>query len=198
MTWINGYHCCFQLRPPGRLRRERSASENAAARHNSQLVHNDSAWVVSWLCHLQLGSILSSVCMDLHVSSGFCVFFPSIFLCAVAACLLLPVLLTILLWKLLLCSVFIQDSFLFVSDINLLTLWWRVQVDGKSNLFNHCLHILIYVPQSAISTVTLYTCHQLKTPSNKKPCFNGNANPFCAESKWVKPAYSVLRKAPLD
>ncbi|XP_070761839.1 mitochondrial fission factor homolog B isoform X1 [Enoplosus armatus] len=32
-----------ELRPQGRLRRERSASENAAARHNSQLVHNDSA-----------------------------------------------------------------------------------------------------------------------------------------------------------
>ncbi|XP_035536297.1 mitochondrial fission factor homolog B isoform X1 [Morone saxatilis] len=31
------------LRPQGRLRRERSASENAAARHNSQLVRNDSA-----------------------------------------------------------------------------------------------------------------------------------------------------------
>ncbi|KAM9359227.1 mitochondrial fission factor homolog B isoform 4-T5 [Symphorus nematophorus] len=31
------------LRPQGRLRRERSASENAAARHSSQLVHNDSA-----------------------------------------------------------------------------------------------------------------------------------------------------------
>ncbi|KAM9359225.1 mitochondrial fission factor homolog B isoform 2-T3 [Symphorus nematophorus] len=32
-----------ELRPQGRLRRERSASENAAARHSSQLVHNDSA-----------------------------------------------------------------------------------------------------------------------------------------------------------
>ncbi|XP_070827179.1 mitochondrial fission factor homolog B isoform X1 [Chaetodon trifascialis] len=31
------------LRPQGRLRRERSASENAAARHHSQLMHNDSA-----------------------------------------------------------------------------------------------------------------------------------------------------------
>ncbi|XP_073348021.1 mitochondrial fission factor homolog B isoform X2 [Pagrus major] len=31
------------LRPQGRLRRERSASENAAARYNSQLAHNDSA-----------------------------------------------------------------------------------------------------------------------------------------------------------
>ncbi|XP_044059343.1 mitochondrial fission factor homolog B isoform X2 [Siniperca chuatsi] len=31
------------LRPQGRLRRERSASENAAARHNSQLIRNDSA-----------------------------------------------------------------------------------------------------------------------------------------------------------
>ncbi|KAM8769146.1 mitochondrial fission factor homolog B isoform 3-T3 [Acanthopagrus schlegelii] len=31
------------LRPQGRLRRERSASENAAARYNSQLTHNDSA-----------------------------------------------------------------------------------------------------------------------------------------------------------
>ncbi|XP_041851481.1 mitochondrial fission factor homolog B isoform X2 [Melanotaenia boesemani] len=31
------------LRPQGRLRRERSASENAALRHNSQLIHNDSA-----------------------------------------------------------------------------------------------------------------------------------------------------------
>ncbi|XP_072248780.1 mitochondrial fission factor homolog B isoform X3 [Leuresthes tenuis] len=31
------------LRPQGRLRRERSASENAAVRHNSQLIHNDSA-----------------------------------------------------------------------------------------------------------------------------------------------------------
>ncbi|XP_070761840.1 mitochondrial fission factor homolog B isoform X2 [Enoplosus armatus] len=35
------------LRPQGRLRRERSASENAAARHNSQLVHNDSALALS-------------------------------------------------------------------------------------------------------------------------------------------------------
>ncbi|XP_035536300.1 mitochondrial fission factor homolog B isoform X3 [Morone saxatilis] len=35
------------LRPQGRLRRERSASENAAARHNSQLVRNDSALVLS-------------------------------------------------------------------------------------------------------------------------------------------------------
>ncbi|XP_028276177.1 mitochondrial fission factor homolog B isoform X1 [Parambassis ranga] len=31
------------LRPQGRLRRERSASENAAVRHNSQLMRNDSA-----------------------------------------------------------------------------------------------------------------------------------------------------------
>ncbi|AWO99201.1 putative mitochondrial fission factor isoform 5 [Scophthalmus maximus] len=31
------------LRPQGRLRRERSASENAALRHNSQLMKNDSA-----------------------------------------------------------------------------------------------------------------------------------------------------------
>uniref|UniRef100_A0A1A7YMW1 Mitochondrial fission factor n=1 Tax=Iconisemion striatum TaxID=60296 RepID=A0A1A7YMW1_9TELE len=31
------------MRPQGRLRRERSASENAAVRHNNQLVHNDSA-----------------------------------------------------------------------------------------------------------------------------------------------------------
>ncbi|XP_069003970.1 mitochondrial fission factor homolog B isoform X3 [Embiotoca jacksoni] len=31
------------LRHQGRLRRERSASENAAIRHNSQLMHNDSA-----------------------------------------------------------------------------------------------------------------------------------------------------------
>ncbi|XP_051252848.1 mitochondrial fission factor homolog B isoform X3 [Dicentrarchus labrax] len=31
------------MRPQGRLRRERSASENTAARHNSQLVRNDSA-----------------------------------------------------------------------------------------------------------------------------------------------------------
>ncbi|XP_019950718.1 mitochondrial fission factor homolog B isoform X1 [Paralichthys olivaceus] len=31
------------LRPQGRVRRERSASENAAVRHNSQLVKNDSA-----------------------------------------------------------------------------------------------------------------------------------------------------------
>ncbi|XP_070761841.1 mitochondrial fission factor homolog B isoform X3 [Enoplosus armatus] len=36
-----------ELRPQGRLRRERSASENAAARHNSQLVHNDSALALS-------------------------------------------------------------------------------------------------------------------------------------------------------
>ncbi|KAM9359226.1 mitochondrial fission factor homolog B isoform 3-T4 [Symphorus nematophorus] len=35
------------LRPQGRLRRERSASENAAARHSSQLVHNDSALALS-------------------------------------------------------------------------------------------------------------------------------------------------------
>lgn len=32
----------LQLRPQGRLRRERSASENAAARHGSQLTHSDS------------------------------------------------------------------------------------------------------------------------------------------------------------
>ncbi|KAM9853031.1 mitochondrial fission factor homolog B isoform 2-T2 [Aulostomus maculatus] len=31
------------LRPHARLRRERSASENAAVRHNSQMMHNDSA-----------------------------------------------------------------------------------------------------------------------------------------------------------
>uniref|UniRef100_A0A669FAW9 Mitochondrial fission factor n=1 Tax=Oreochromis niloticus TaxID=8128 RepID=A0A669FAW9_ORENI len=31
------------LRPQGRLRRERSASENAAVRHNTQLMRNDSA-----------------------------------------------------------------------------------------------------------------------------------------------------------
>ncbi|XP_061537684.1 mitochondrial fission factor homolog B isoform X1 [Phycodurus eques] len=31
------------LRPQGRSRRERSASENAAVRHSSQLIHNDSA-----------------------------------------------------------------------------------------------------------------------------------------------------------
>ncbi|XP_061637707.1 mitochondrial fission factor homolog B isoform X4 [Phyllopteryx taeniolatus] len=31
------------LRPQGRSRRERSASENAAVRHSSQLMHNDSA-----------------------------------------------------------------------------------------------------------------------------------------------------------
>ncbi|XP_041851482.1 mitochondrial fission factor homolog B isoform X3 [Melanotaenia boesemani] len=35
------------LRPQGRLRRERSASENAALRHNSQLIHNDSALALS-------------------------------------------------------------------------------------------------------------------------------------------------------
>ncbi|XP_044059345.1 mitochondrial fission factor homolog B isoform X3 [Siniperca chuatsi] len=35
------------LRPQGRLRRERSASENAAARHNSQLIRNDSALALS-------------------------------------------------------------------------------------------------------------------------------------------------------
>ncbi|XP_073348028.1 mitochondrial fission factor homolog B isoform X3 [Pagrus major] len=35
------------LRPQGRLRRERSASENAAARYNSQLAHNDSALALS-------------------------------------------------------------------------------------------------------------------------------------------------------
>ncbi|XP_045930068.1 mitochondrial fission factor homolog B isoform X3 [Micropterus dolomieu] len=35
------------LRPQGRLRRERSASENAAARHNSQLLRNDSALTLS-------------------------------------------------------------------------------------------------------------------------------------------------------
>uniref|UniRef100_UPI0037E91354 mitochondrial fission factor homolog B isoform X2 n=1 Tax=Semicossyphus pulcher TaxID=241346 RepID=UPI0037E91354 len=35
------------LRPQGRSRRERSASENAAARHSSQLVHNDSALALS-------------------------------------------------------------------------------------------------------------------------------------------------------
>lgn len=35
------------LRPQGRLRRERSASENAAARYNSQLTHNDSALALS-------------------------------------------------------------------------------------------------------------------------------------------------------
>nr|XP_046244657.1 mitochondrial fission factor homolog B isoform X4 [Scatophagus argus] len=35
------------LRPQGRLRRERSASENAAARHNSHLTHNDSALALS-------------------------------------------------------------------------------------------------------------------------------------------------------
>ncbi|KAL3992162.1 dopamine beta-monooxygenase [Sarotherodon galilaeus] len=32
-----------ELRPQGRLRRERSASENAAVRHNTQLMRNDSA-----------------------------------------------------------------------------------------------------------------------------------------------------------
>ncbi|KAM9733564.1 mitochondrial fission factor homolog B isoform 2-T2 [Menidia menidia] len=31
------------LRPQGRLRRERSSSENAVIRHNTQLIHNDSA-----------------------------------------------------------------------------------------------------------------------------------------------------------
>ncbi|XP_028276179.1 mitochondrial fission factor homolog B isoform X3 [Parambassis ranga] len=35
------------LRPQGRLRRERSASENAAVRHNSQLMRNDSALALS-------------------------------------------------------------------------------------------------------------------------------------------------------
>ncbi|XP_069003971.1 mitochondrial fission factor homolog B isoform X4 [Embiotoca jacksoni] len=35
------------LRHQGRLRRERSASENAAIRHNSQLMHNDSALALS-------------------------------------------------------------------------------------------------------------------------------------------------------
>uniref|UniRef100_A0A1A7X1F2 Mitochondrial fission factor n=1 Tax=Iconisemion striatum TaxID=60296 RepID=A0A1A7X1F2_9TELE len=35
------------MRPQGRLRRERSASENAAVRHNNQLVHNDSALALS-------------------------------------------------------------------------------------------------------------------------------------------------------
>lgn len=35
------------LRPQARLRRERSASENAAARHSSQLMHNDSALALS-------------------------------------------------------------------------------------------------------------------------------------------------------
>lgn len=33
--------------PPGRVRRERSISENAAVRNNSQLVHNDSALALS-------------------------------------------------------------------------------------------------------------------------------------------------------
>lgn len=35
------------LRPQGRLRRERSASENAAVRHNTQLMRNDSALALS-------------------------------------------------------------------------------------------------------------------------------------------------------
>ncbi|XP_026189405.1 mitochondrial fission factor homolog B isoform X3 [Mastacembelus armatus] len=35
------------LRPQGRLRREHSASENAAIRHNSQLMRNDSALALS-------------------------------------------------------------------------------------------------------------------------------------------------------
>ncbi|XP_076591966.1 mitochondrial fission factor homolog B isoform X2 [Chaetodon auriga] len=35
------------VRPQGRLRRERSASENTAARHHSQLMHNDSALAMS-------------------------------------------------------------------------------------------------------------------------------------------------------
>lgn len=35
------------LRPQGRLRRERSASENAAARHSSQLIRSDSALALS-------------------------------------------------------------------------------------------------------------------------------------------------------
>ncbi|KAI3353790.1 hypothetical protein L3Q82_005016 [Scortum barcoo] len=35
------------FRPQGRLRRERSASENAAARHNSQLIRTDSALALS-------------------------------------------------------------------------------------------------------------------------------------------------------
>ncbi|XP_042270149.1 mitochondrial fission factor homolog B isoform X3 [Thunnus albacares] len=35
------------LRPQGRLRRERSASENAAGRHNSQLMRNDSTLALS-------------------------------------------------------------------------------------------------------------------------------------------------------
>ncbi|XP_029028264.1 mitochondrial fission factor homolog B isoform X2 [Betta splendens] len=35
------------LRPQGRLRRERSASENAAVRHTSQLMRNDSALALS-------------------------------------------------------------------------------------------------------------------------------------------------------
>ncbi|XP_077396763.1 mitochondrial fission factor homolog B isoform X3 [Festucalex cinctus] len=35
------------LRPQGRSRRERSASENAAVRHSSQLMHNDSALALS-------------------------------------------------------------------------------------------------------------------------------------------------------
>ncbi|XP_051933882.1 mitochondrial fission factor homolog B isoform X3 [Hippocampus zosterae] len=35
------------LRPHGRSRRERSASENAAVRHGSQLMHNDSALALS-------------------------------------------------------------------------------------------------------------------------------------------------------
>ncbi|XP_077422203.1 mitochondrial fission factor homolog B isoform X3 [Vanacampus margaritifer] len=35
------------LRPQGRSRRERSASENAAVRHSSQLMHNDSSFALS-------------------------------------------------------------------------------------------------------------------------------------------------------
>nr|XP_057936229.1 mitochondrial fission factor homolog B isoform X6 [Doryrhamphus excisus] len=35
------------LRPQGRLRRERSASENAAVRHSSQLMHSDSSMALS-------------------------------------------------------------------------------------------------------------------------------------------------------
>lgn len=35
------------VRPQGRLRRERSASENAAVRHNTQLMRNDSALTLS-------------------------------------------------------------------------------------------------------------------------------------------------------
>ncbi|XP_056139391.1 mitochondrial fission factor homolog B isoform X5 [Lampris incognitus] len=38
-----------ELRPHGRLRRERSASENAAIRHNGQLTRNDSILVLSTL-----------------------------------------------------------------------------------------------------------------------------------------------------